>query len=96
MKHLPCKWNRFYNHHGGKGKNIPLDLRKEQPNCILKKMWRSLGANVNERSASRISESLEMQEMLITSIDQDCEHRGRKRYRSNPKKDEAVFQIALI
>ena len=87
------KWNRFYNHHGGKGKNIPLDLRKEQLNCILKKMWRSLGANLNERSASHISESLEVQEMLITSIDQDCEHRERKGYRSNPKKDEAVLQI---
>jgi hypothetical protein len=40
------KWNRFYNHHGGNGKNISLDLRKEQLNCILKKMWRSLGANL--------------------------------------------------
>ena len=87
------KWNRFYNHHGGKGKNIPLDIRKEQLNCILKKMWRSLGANLNKRSASRISESLEVQEMLITSIDQDCEYRERKGYRSNPKKDEAVLQI---
>jgi hypothetical protein len=22
------KWNRFFNNHGGKGKNIPLDLKK--------------------------------------------------------------------
>jgi len=31
------KWNRFYNHYGGKGRNISLDLRKEQQNAILKK-----------------------------------------------------------
>lgn len=41
------KWNRFYNYHGGKGRNIPLDLRKEQQNRILKTMWRAVGSNFN-------------------------------------------------
>jgi hypothetical protein len=87
------KWNRFYNHHGGKGKNIPLDLRKEQQNCILKKMWKALGANLDEKGATRTSESLELHEMIISSIDQDCELLERKGHRSNPKKNEAVVQI---
>ena len=28
------KWNRFCNKHGGKGKNISLDLQMEQLNCL--------------------------------------------------------------
>ncbi len=77
----------------GKGKNIPLDLRKEQQNCTLKKMWKALGANLNEKNASRTSESLELNDMIISSINQDCELLERKGHRSNPKKDESVIQI---
>ena len=69
-----------------------LDLRKGQLNCILKKMWKALGANLNEKSASRTAESLEVHEMIIASIDKDCECVPRKGHRSN-KKDEAVVQI---
>jgi hypothetical protein len=29
-------WNRFFNINGGKGRNIPLDLKKEQQNRVLK------------------------------------------------------------
>jgi hypothetical protein len=87
------KWNRFYNHHGGKGKNISLDLRKEQQNSILKSMWRSLGANLNENSATRISKSLELHEVLMTTVDKDCDLQQRKGYRANPKQEEAVLQI---
>ena len=87
------KWNRFYNHHGGIGKNIPLDLRKEQQNCVLKKMWKALGANLNQSSATRTAESLEIHEMIISSIDQDCNLAQRKGYRSNPGQDKAVVQI---
>ena len=32
------KWNRFYNKHGIKGGNIPLDLRMEHMNKIVKTM----------------------------------------------------------
>ena len=32
------KWNRFYNKHGTKAGNIPLDLRMEQMNKIVKTM----------------------------------------------------------
>lgn len=90
---LRLKWNRFYNHHVGKGKNISLDLRKEQQILILKKMWKSLGPNLNEKSAKRISESLDIHEMLIASVDKDCNVNDKEGYRSNPKKEEAVRQI---
>ena len=79
--------------YGGKGKNIPFDLRKEQQNYILKKMWKALGANPDEKGATRTSELLGLHEMIILSIDQDCELLERKGRRSNPKKNEAVVQI---
>lgn len=85
------KWNRFYNHHGGKGKNISLDLRKEQQNCILKCIWRAIGANLNETSASRIA-SLELHEMVMNTVDKDCDLKQRIGYRAN-KNQEAVIQI---
>ena len=46
------KWNRFHNKFGGKGKNIPLDLKKEQQNKVLKTTWKGLGSNLSEQSAS--------------------------------------------
>ena len=48
------KHNRFHNKYGGKGKNIPLDLLKEQLNKDLKTMWKAIGANLSEGSASRL------------------------------------------
>jgi hypothetical protein len=53
------KWNRFYNKHGGKGKNIPLDLRMEQLNKIIKTLWKGLGANLTESNAQRLAKILQ-------------------------------------
>lgn len=49
------KWNRFYNKYGGRGNNIPLDLKKEQQNKVLKTFWRALGANIDETNAARVA-----------------------------------------
>ena len=40
------KWNRFYNKYGWKGRNIPLHLKMEQLDKILKKLLRSLGSKL--------------------------------------------------
>lgn len=90
---LDLKWNRFHNTHGGKGRNIPLDLRKEQQNKILKTMWRTLGPNINEKSAARTSASLESLEMLLESVDKDGKLNKRVGYRSSKAAEEAVKQI---
>ena len=37
-------WNRFFNKHGWKGRNIPLDLRLEHLNNFLKACLKVLGA----------------------------------------------------
>ena len=43
--------DRTVNNHGGKGRNISLDLRLEHLNNLLKEMLRCLGVNVTEISA---------------------------------------------
>ena len=88
------KWNRFYNKYGGTGRNIPLDLRKEQLNKVLKTMWRSLGSNINETSASRVADTLETMEQIIEKIDKDCNYNPDKGNRNIPNKTAAVVQIS--
>lgn len=87
------KWNRFCNKHGGKGKNISLDLRMEQLNKLLKTLWRSLGANLSESNAQRMACSLESLEMVMDSIDSDCSVSENVGHRSAGKPEEAVKQI---
>lgn len=88
------KWNRFYNKNGGAGKNVPLDLRKEQLNKVLKTMWRSLGSNINEKNASRVANTLEMMEKILESIDKDCSYTKRHGNRNIKNEEAAVTQIS--
>lgn len=62
-------WNRTVNNHGGKGRNISLDLRLEHLNNLLKEMLRCLGVNVTEKSAQRCSEAISMLEEMLHNID---------------------------
>ena len=87
------KWNRFFSKYGGKGANIPLDLRMEQYNKIVKTMWRSLGANLTEESASRLANTVEPVEIILDRVDEDCGLKATKGYRSKGKPEEAVAQI---
>ncbi|CAB4009980.1 hypothetical protein AC249_AIPGENE16794 [Paramuricea clavata] len=64
-------WNRFYNHYGGKSKNISLDLRMEQLNKLLKSQLRALGSNINETNAGRVANAIEGVELILGSIDND-------------------------
>lgn len=87
------KWNRFFNKHGTKGGNIPLDLRMEQLNKIVKTMWRSLGANINENSAARLANTVQPMEMVLDSIGKDCSLTRSPGHRSVGKPEAAVAQI---
>ena len=87
------KWNRFVNNHGGKGSNIPLDLKKEHQNHLLKTMWRALGPNLNEKNAARLAGTLDGMEQILHNIDGDCKLSKRKSHRSNSGKEEVVVQI---
>ena len=69
------------------------DLRMEQLNKIVKTMWRALGANVNEESAARIANTVEPLELILDSLDKDCNLQNQKGYRSQGKPEAAVQQI---
>ena len=88
------KWNRFFNKHGTKGGNIPLDLRMEKLNKIVKTMWRSLGANLNESSAARVANTIDEMEEVLSGIDKDCDISQQIGYRSKGKPEDAVAQIS--
>ena len=88
------KWNRFFNRHGGRGKNIPLDLRMEQLNKIVKSMWKSLGSNINESSAERVANTVEPVELIIDRIDKDCQKKTCAGRRTEGNPTIAVEQIA--
>ena len=87
------KWNRFHNKFGGKGKNIPLDLKKEQQNKVLKTMWKGLGSNLSEQSASRVAKALDSIEDLMSSIDTDCRLEKRQGRHSKKNPEESVKLI---
>ena len=92
------KWNRFFNKQGKVGRNIPLDLRMEQLNKIVKTMWRSLGANLDERSAARLASTLEPMEQILESIDKDCNLTDEFGYRSggDPKRSVELVTNDLM
>ena len=87
------KWNRFYNKHGTKAGNIPLDLRMEQMNKIVKTMWRSLGSNLNEASAARLANTVDEMEHILSSVDRDCGFQSCIGYRTKGNPHPAVQQI---
>ena len=64
-------WNCFFNKHGLKGGNIPLDLQMEQMSKIVKTMWKALGANLNEESAEWIANTIEPVELILDAVDKD-------------------------
>ena len=86
-------WNRFFNKHGWKGRNIPLDLRLEHLNNFLKACLKVLGANMKEKNAQRVALSLDTLERILDSIDNDCNWEVKARARSVKSPEETVFQI---
>ena len=87
------KWNRVVNLLGGKACNIPLDLRKEHQNKLLKILWKGLGPNLDEKSAARIAGTLDAVELILHNIDADCKLTHKSSYRSVAKREEAVMQV---
>lgn len=86
-------WNRFFNKHGWKGRNIPLDLQLEHLNNLLKACLKVLGANLKEKNAQRIALSLDAMEKIIDSVDKDCNFETQVRGRHVKNPEETVSQI---
>lgn len=93
MEGYSMKWNRFYSKYGGKGRNISLDLKMEQLNKILKSMFKSLGANVDERNAERVANAIQSVDALMESVDKDCSLSQKQGRASKGKPEETVEQI---
>ncbi len=90
---IDLKWNRFFNNNGGKGRDILLDVKKEQQNHVLKTMWHAIGANLDEQNAQRTASSLESVQQINKTIDKDCDKDDKHTKREYHKQEEAVNQI---
>ena len=84
---------RFWNSKGGKGRNIPLDLRMEHMVRLFKLSLKQMGANINHVGAQRIAQSLGHLEELIRSVDKDCEIEKASGYHSSKHLKEVVLQV---
>jgi hypothetical protein len=78
---------------GKPGKNISVDLKKEQQNKVIKTLWQSVVANLNEKRASRLANTIQPLEEILHSIDNDCKLSDRQGHRSSEETQEAVTQI---
>jgi len=67
----------------------------EHQNRLLKQMWRSVGSNLNEKSAARLAGTLDSVEIILNSIYVNCKLSERSSHRSVAEKDEAVQQITV-
>lgn len=86
-------WNRFFNGKGGKGKNIPLDLKMEFYNHMLKSCLRMLGGNVNAKSAQRVARCLTMMQKVLDSVDCDVRLVNKSGAHKLVEAQQAVSQI---
>lgn len=87
-------WNRTVNNKGGVGKNIPMDLRLEHLNNLLKGLLKHLGPNLTESAASRCSKSIGHIERLLDAVDDDLKL-NRPTGHHKVQKSEADFK-ALV
>ena len=87
------KWNRFCNTSGQIGRNIPLDLRLEHLNNLLKACLKAVGANLHENSAKRVAASLSGIELIMQSVDEDRKFKRLSKTRGGKDPNEAVYQI---
>lgn len=85
--------NRFFNVSGKAGGNIPLDLRMEHLNKLLKIALKQLGANVSEPAAQRIARALSGLERLISNVDSDCNLSGKSGHHNAKHLRETVLLI---
>lgn len=63
--------DRYFNNSGKAGANIPLDLRMEHLNRLLKLALKQLASNISEAAAQRIAKSLSTLEDVLRMIDKD-------------------------
>lgn len=85
--------DRYFNNSGKAGANIPLDLRMEHLNRLLKLALKQLASNISEAAAQRIAKSLSTLEDVLRMIDMDCNIKSRSGFHSSKHLDETVLSI---
>lgn len=85
--------NRCFNSSGKAGGNIPLDLRMEHLNKLLKIALKQFASNVTEAAAQQIAKSLSTIEDILLMVDVDCNLKHRSGYHNSKHLEEIVLTI---
>lgn len=85
--------NRCFNSSGKAGGNIPLDLRMEHLNKLLKIALKQFASNVTEAAAQQIAKSLSTIEDILLMVDVDCNLKHRSGYHNSKHLEEIVSTI---
>lgn len=85
----------FFYVSGKAGGNIPLDLRMEHLNKLLKTALKQLGSNISEDAAQRIARALTGLERLISNVDSDCNLTGKRGYH-NAMQSQCLYYKSIV
>lgn len=85
--------NRFFNTTDQPGGNIPLDLRMEHLNKLLKTALNQLGSNVSEQGAQRIALALDGLERVINNFHSDTSLQHKAGYHSSKQVKDTILII---
>ncbi len=66
-------WGRVVNTHGGRGRNVPVDLHMEHLNRSVKEYVGNLGANVSESTILQCGRSLKGIQGVCSAFDKEAE-----------------------
>ena len=62
-------------------------------NKIVKTMWKALGCNINETSAEKLADTVDLVELIIDGIDCDCDKKVSIGHRAAGNPEIALTQV---
>ena len=88
------KWGRFFNTHGGPGRNIPCDLFNEHLNKLFKDVIQNMGSNITDEAVKRAARSVTGLRNIRDAFDADTKVSPQTTAHST--KDEVAKVVSVI
>lgn len=90
------KWNRTVNNKSGLGNNVFMDIDLEHDNHLFKELLRGLGANVTEKSVSRICKAFFPIKCLLETLDKDIGVRVNSSTHTKKDMDTDLMKVVKV
>jgi uncharacterized C2H2 Zn-finger protein len=89
-------WNRTVNNHGGKGRNISMDLRLEHLNNFTKGLLKHLGPNLTNNAVLRCSHATNNVEKILDVTDEDLGMRATYGTHKTTRSDDNFKKLVSV